>query len=638
MSSTLENDLDLEKLFLPSWAQEQPAGNRFEKYTGTEGDQPERRRGGPRGDSFGGGGGRGEGRPRTGSGPRPAGGGGGGGSRFGGGQGDRRKGGPGAPRRDDRGGDRPRFERPEPPAPLPDLGVTFVPVEHGVESLARQIRVTGRAYPLFQIAQLVLDKPERYSVQLAIRKNADGTPKQALFSCALDDTPWLSEDEAVAHVLKNHFATFYTAERTPTEPPKGVYTFVAQCGLSGVILGPPNHHDYQNQLHKLHTERFSRMPFEVFKSRVKIVRDEAVVKKWVEDQSFRTEYVCLNVPEPLRLPSMEEVEKHFRAVHKDAIIKSVDTYLVAGVPSRNLRCRELQRLIRSEWEQHKHFPLPVATSLSRSFAAHGLHFFKVNKTVTHVAVARPQYLDLDASPVSENIKRIVNYINEHPKCSRRKMVETLAPAPTIIEIKPASAQPVAAPAAETPAAETPAAEGQPADVKPAAPKPNDPKSGDLADPTPEQTALIVDLHWLVHQGHVLEFADGKLETAKKPVPKPPKPEPKAPVASPATAEAAAPAATPTATEVPAAATEAKVEPVASAPAGEPAAPAEVPVADVTVAPDLADSVPASVPEAAASAAPVIAPEAAAATPEPAVTAPPAPAPAPAGENAGTPPA
>jgi hypothetical protein len=574
MNSTLETDLDLEKLFLPSWAQEQPPTNRFEKYTGTEGDQPERRRGGSRGDSFGGGGG--GGRPRTGSGPRPAGPGGpGGGARFGGGGGDRRK---DAPRRDDRGGERfPRPERPAPPAPLVEIAVTIVPVEHGVESLARQIRVTGRAYPLFQIAQLVLDKPERYSVTLAIRKNADGTPKQPLFSCALDDTPWLSEEEAVAHILKNHFATFYTAERTPTEPPKGVYTFVAQCGVSGVILGPPNHHDYQNQLHKLHNERFSRMPFEAFKARVKIVREEAVVKKWVEDQSFKTEYVCLNVAEPLRLGSLEEVEKHFRAVHKDAIVKPVESYTVAGVPSRTLKCHELQRLIRAEWEQQKHFPLPLATSLSRSFASHGLHFFKVNKTVTHVAVARPQYLDLDASPVSENIKRIVTYINEHPKCSRRKMVESLAPAPqvTILEVAPDA---------------------------PKAPAP------DQAEPTPEQTALIADLHWLVHQGHVLEFADGKLETAKKPAPKPvkePKAQPKV---------AAAPS--PTTTVDPAPVTEPVADIIAEA--TTPPKPSEpvLPVADVVVAPELADEVPVTVPEAVvAEAAPVAESPAPAVSPE-----------------------
>jgi hypothetical protein len=40
---------------------------------------------------------------------------------------------------------------------------------------------------------------------------------------------------------------------------------------------------------------------------------------------------------------------------------------------------------------------------------------------------------------------------------------------------------------------------------------------------PEVTAIIGDLHWLVHQGHVIEFASGALETAKKPLPRPPRP-------------------------------------------------------------------------------------------------------------------
>jgi hypothetical protein len=130
--------------------------------------------------------------------------------------------------------------------------------------------------------------------------------------------------------------------------------------------------------------------------------------------------------------------------------------------------------------------------LSQQFAHHGLQFFKVNKTVTHVAVARPQFLDLEATPVSENIKRIVSFINEHPRCTRRKLIETLAPVakPTVFEVKPDAAP---APAAEA---------------------------------TPEQTAIIADLHWLAHQGHIIEFADGKLETAKKPLPKPVKTEKK----------------------------------------------------------------------------------------------------------------
>ena len=479
MNTVSDLGLDLEKLFQPAWAQGKTEANRFDKFTGNEGMKPERQFSGKPGERRsprreGGGGGFGGGGERRGAGGPPR-----GGSKFG-----DRKGGLG--RRDDRRGE--RRERPEPPAPLPEIGVTFLPDENGVESLARQIKMTGRAYPLFDIARLILQKPERYTVKLTVQKKPDGAVAQPLFVCALDETPWLSEDEAVGHVLKSHFATLYKAERTAIEPPKGKYTFVAQCGLSGVILGPPNHHDYQNQLRKLHAERFSRMPFDVFKSRVKIVKDEAVVKKWVEEQSFKTEYTVLNVPEPLKLPSIEEVEKHFRAVHKDTIIKSVESHTVAGVPSRSLRSRELQSLVRNDWDRQCYFPLQLATKLSQMFAGLGLQFFKVNKTVTHVGVARPQFLDLETTPVSESIKSIIGFINTNPKCTRRKLIETLAPSPAVIEVKP-----------------------------------EEQKS---AEPTPEQNALIADLHWLIHQGHVLEFADGRMDTAKKPLPRPAKQEKK----------------------------------------------------------------------------------------------------------------
>src|ERR1043165_7300534 len=97
MSINPETDLDLEKLFLPAWAQDTSTANRYAKFTGNEG--------APRG------------RDDRGSGPRPPrrAGGGGGNRGFGGprreGQGQgrgpgapggqRREGGFGGPRRDD---------------------------------------------------------------------------------------------------------------------------------------------------------------------------------------------------------------------------------------------------------------------------------------------------------------------------------------------------------------------------------------------------------------------------------------------------------------------------------------------------------------------------------------------------------
>src|ERR1043166_5129415 len=327
MSTTPESDFDLDLHFLPAWAKSPADQNQYAQYVGrperlddrsSRGDRPRRRpepsRGGPRRD-----------RP-PGVGRAPS-------ARTDNGQSRPGQGRRGPSRgRDNRG---PADRRPAPPpAPLPELNCAFIPDDRGVESLARQIKMTGRAYPLFEIAQLVLQKPERHSVSLSIKKNPEGQPIQPLFQCALDETVWLSEDEAVRHVLDKHFATFYQAEKTQTDPPKGTYTFVAQCGISGAILGPPNYHDYQNQLRKLHSERFSRMPFDAFKARVKIVRDEEVVKKWVEDQSWKTEYLCLNLPEPLKLGNAEAVEKHFREHHKDNIIKPVESFTLSGMAAR----------------------------------------------------------------------------------------------------------------------------------------------------------------------------------------------------------------------------------------------------------------------------------------------------------------
>jgi hypothetical protein len=96
------------------------------------------------------------------------------------------------------------------------------------------------------------------------------------------------------------------------------------------------------------------------------------------------------------------------------------------------------------------------------------------------------------------VKRIVDFINATTKCKHKQLLEALAPTP-------APATPVST--------EAPTAEGQPAaEAAPAAP-----------EPSSELATVMINLHWLLHQGHVIEFANGVLETAKKPLPRPVKP-------------------------------------------------------------------------------------------------------------------
>lgn len=561
MSNSPEFDLNLDQLFLPAWAQKPSTEKSYEKFKGREGDHSggtgnrDRNRGDRKPNRFSGSG-RGD-RP-SGGGSRPAAGGGrpprGRNDRNGGNRDNRdnREG------RDNRGGYR---DRPERRQQLPEFKVGIVPVEDGVRSLARQIKKTCRAYPLFEIAAMILKRPERFDVRFDVATDEKGVVKAPLFVCSLDGSVWLSESEVTEHVLKNFFDNFYQTEKTPSNPPKGVYTFVAQCGMSGIILGPPNYHDYQRTLHQVHSEKFPRMDFETFKSRVKIVRDEEVVKQWIDERSWKTDYVCLNVPEPLTLDSREAVEAHFKSNHLPNLISSVQHVTVHANEEDHLGSASLKAWLRRVREEQRRFPIRVVNALSQQFARQGLQFFKVNKTVTHVSVARPRYLDVNVTPVSDLVKRIVDYIENHKNCTPAQLVSDLTPE---VEAKLAGSAP--APAAVAAAEEAPASAGveavQPigadAPVEESAPVATEEASAESTvsepapteneapqaseetksasesteapaesssdeshkvsdsgeDHTPAQAAILGDLRWLLVQGHVIEFANGALENAK----------------------------------------------------------------------------------------------------------------------------
>jgi len=481
-------ELDLELEFLPAWAQKPNDAKPYANYAGEErsrsrgrsdwGDRPPRRRDDNRGRDF-------KGRDTKGGGR------------------DRNRDGDRHPKFQKRDGKRPfdkrkDFRRKEATQrPSLELDVAIQPEKNGVESLARQIKHTGRAYPLFDIARLILAKPERYLVVLKTRKKEDGSVAQPLFFCQVDETVWLSEDQAVDHVLSRHFGTFYKTEKTEIDPPKGTYTFVAQCGMSDQILGPPNYHGYQEKLRSLHTDRFSRLPFDVFKSRVKIVHDEEVVKQWLDDQSWKTEYIAINLPEEAKLESREAVREHFRQHHLANLISEVDNVALKASAFSKKTAPRMQNLVRYELDDQRRFPLKVVNVLSQEFSSHGLQFFKRKKSVTHVSVSRPHHLNLDQTPVSDSIRDIVMFVVGNQDCTRRMILDKFVPEPD----KPKSAE--ALNEGDSPEAEPPL--------------------------SPERTAVLSDLHWLVHQGHVVEYANGQMEIAPKPQPvQPKKPKPKKP--------------------------------------------------------------------------------------------------------------
>lgn len=375
------------------------------------------------------------------------------------------------PRRDDKRArnreDSRRNTAPRPDPILEGWELSIVTDDRITEGLARQVRSTAVAYPLFEMAQLVLEKSERYRVAL---RRKDGAP---LFLVPTDGSVWASEREATTHLLSQHLEKFYRRDQVATEPPKGNYPCVAVCGMSDTVIGPPNYHDYQDRLRKLHADRFAALPFEVFKSRVRMVRDEALIQKWKDERSAKDEFHPLQVAEgeePVKLASLAEVERHFQTHYAPgAIVPAGDRVEVPGPAILHSSTPSARALARRTVDELRRFPLPFAHTLGQALSARGLSLFKDPGNITHVSIARPRHLDRAVTPLSEGLSGILTYLEEHPKTpreERRKALAALRPAP----------------------------EGAEAE---------------------RDAAAARDLAWLLHEGYVVDYARRGLEIVRR---------------------------------------------------------------------------------------------------------------------------
>jgi hypothetical protein len=381
------------------------------------------------------------------------------------------------PKRDGRGprsrpdggrreGDPQRERRPE--VQLEPLAVTvrFLPHARAFENVTAQIKSSPIAYSVFALARLFLEKPERYDVRLTMPEGAQ------LFQ--------LGENGAVAsdrRILEGSaFASarddFYTVEVTQSEPLKGNFTNVARCRLSGTLLGPTNHHAYQPQLRNLYETRFSRrMSFADYQRQIDIVSDPAVVEQWKEQARNVTTYHVKDAEPPQSFTNAADAERHFRQMHLPGLLREANELTVSGVLSRKLPDRRLGRAIEDSWAQETRSPSKMMQELAAGLRQAGLNIFRHRRGMLFVSPVRARVFGHERAGVSTSINSILEKVEKSPGINRKQLAEQLAVAD-----------------AEAAAAER------------------------------AKMTLANDLHWLIHEGYVIEFNDGTLDLPRAKAP------------------------------------------------------------------------------------------------------------------------
>jgi hypothetical protein len=326
--------------------------------------------------------------------------------------------------------------------------------------MAKQIRKEMKAYSLFQLARLLLEKPQRYHVKWSQRSDEKVTP---LFQCLLDETLWLSEKEALAHAFSQHRERYYRLESITTEPPKGSYSSVGVCGMSQILLGPPNHHEYQNKIRQLHAERFAHVPFEVFKSRIQMSRDEALLERWKAEQCSQEIFYLLTPTEEEgdgKIGLLLETEEHFKKHHTSSVIKKIEKEIVLSHPAAWQQASPVvRRAVENELDSLKRFPLPFSQEVGQALTTRGLQLFKAHDNIVYASLARPRSFHQQEMAVSDSVRSLLETLKTHATAPRAEQWKAL----------------LATRSAEQ-------------------------------DPTEHEAVLLKDLSWLLHEGYVVNYA------------------------------------------------------------------------------------------------------------------------------------
>jgi hypothetical protein len=411
------------------------------------------------------------------------------------------------------------------------------------------VRASCRTFQLFEITKAVLEKNDRFVVVIQRTKPAAADAQAAakpapLYMSMPDHLPFDTEDAAVQHALSNNLGAFFEMQEVEVDPPKGSFPIINKCGVTGELLGPPNYHRYQQILQQHYASKIKGMSFDRFRDSIVSVREPEVAAAWLEKMKKAIRYtwkppVARNTakpaaetpaaapetvasaaaaeapaestpptaeatPAPAETPvetpvaaeaaapaaapavtfdSLEEARLHLLTHARDRIVRTVETVRFHGKNIEKLPPGEIRRALEGHIERQRRFPLDTANALRGRLRREGFTIFKKgSRGVSYVCAVKRRFR-VPGQVFSESITSLIDFIEKH----------------AMVHVKDL---PKAFLGIEVPAAPAPAPEGSTPSQSPFAALP--PEQGE------KLRKMSNDLRWLVMEGYVTEFSDGKL--------------------------------------------------------------------------------------------------------------------------------
>ena len=416
----------------------------------------------------------------------------------------------------------------------PTVKIDIYPQDDAFEALVKRLKSTVRTYQLFEITHLILEKPERYIVVVQNKAKEGETPKPLYYTIP-GHLPFETEEAAINHFLNNHLESLFDIETIEVEPPTGNFQVVNQCMITGDLLGPPNYHRYQEFLQRHYASKINNMSFEHFVSKVESVKEQESIDAWVESMKKGARYT-LKEPkedEPESFESLEAVRSFLLLNRKNTIIGTGEHVRFDGRSVEHLPKDTIRRSIEMYIEHQHRFPLDTANNIRGRLRRHKFTVYKKGSTgISYVCAVHRKFRD-DTTVFTSSIQEVIEFIEKNPnipasklpklylgidtekqKQAKLEMSESeIAKAKVDVQDEAADTVEYSENTRMAKTTELPSSDTATSTVE-AAPK------SELGDEDSKRLKqLMMDLRWLVTEGYVTEYGDGRL-FASPPMPKP----------------------------------------------------------------------------------------------------------------------
>lgn len=375
-------------------------------------------------------------------------------------------------RRDERGGGKFRNDRrgrrdDRPPRkevlPAPGVEVSLVPAVEALHLIAKEIQHEARVYPLFNVAKTLLAERARCRAVFEVPE-----PHPFLWRGLKDESIFLTREEALQHLWRSEVRQQQVEEESiETEPPKGSFSAVVRCGVSGEWLGPPNFHGYQIKLKQFHRDRFSHLPFESYAAKVRVEKGEEAVNEWLATMTKKTRWRLKGEGDDAWTEDESQIrrrlaEKAFDEAFEEARCVEVN----AAIPPSHLSTA-LMASMKQAGNHARNHPAFLIPAICKVIDAEHMPLFKRQKKL-YTGPARPKPVAPD-QVFAERPGIIVKWIRENAPAKLKGLWKEVSP------------------------------------------------EGDGTPPA----EYAADLFWLLQQGHILLFPDDTLVVQE--LREPPKP-------------------------------------------------------------------------------------------------------------------